>query len=85
MDHSVKVTISLPSDMLSEIEQGCRERGETRSAFIRAAVEHVIRERQAQGDIEHYIRGYEEHPESDEEIASADQLSRAVLAEEPWE
>jgi hypothetical protein len=27
----------------------------------------------------------EEFPESDEEIASAEQLSRVVLAEEPWE
>jgi metal-responsive CopG/Arc/MetJ family transcriptional regulator len=85
MEHSVKVTISIPADILGEIEQGRKERRETRSAFIRAAIEHVVRERRTQGDIERYIRGYQEHPESDDEIASAEQLSRAVLAEEPWE
>ena len=84
MDRSVKVTISLPADVLAEIESECKARNETRSAFIRVAVDQAIRERRAKADIARYVRGYEQYPESDEELALADQLSRAVLLEEQW-
>lgn len=85
MDCSVKATLTLPPDILSKIERGHKERRETRGVFIRATGKQIIGERQAQGDIERCIRGYEERPQSDEEIASAEQLSRAVFADEPWE
>ena len=85
MSRSVKVTISLPSDMLDQIERKRLERNETRSEFLRAAVEQTFRERREQGNRERYISGYQELPESDEEIAAAERLSRLALTAEPWE
>lgn len=84
MQTSVKVTISLPTNLLDQIEEERKGRGETRSEVIRGAIEQVFRERREQSERDRYIIGYEECPESDEEIALADHLSRSAFAADPW-
>lgn len=77
------VTISLDNELLAAVERERRARRQTRSEFFRSAAEQLLdREREA---IARYIRGYREFPETEEEIALAAQLGRAILAEEPWD
>lgn len=83
MGRGTKVTISLDNELLAAVERERRARRQTRSEFFRAAAEQLLsREQEA---IARYIRGYQECPETDEEIALAAQLGRAILAEEPWD
>ena len=85
MARAVKVTISLPGDMLEQIEQERRARHETRSEFVRAMVEETFRGRHEQDKRARYVRGYEQGPETAEEIAAADRLGCRVPSAEPWE
>ena len=80
-----KIAISLPDKFLESIERECKSRGETRSEFFRHAVEaflHRERERQLE---EQYIRGYQQYPETAEEVAIAESTLAEVLADNPWE
>lgn len=83
MTTSAKITISLDADLLEEVEERRRITGQSRSQFFRTAAKQALR--QEREEIEQYIRGYQEQPETAEEIELARQLGRAVLAQEPWE
>ncbi len=72
MGATAKITISLDAELLEAIERLRRERGQTRSGFIRYAVEQVLRREQE--DSERYIRGYQEQSETDEEMIIARQI-----------
>ena len=79
-----KIAISLPDKFLESIERERKSRGETRSEFFRHAVEtflHRERERELE---DQYIRGYQQYPETQEEIDIATAMSNWAL-EEPWE
>lgn len=41
--------------------------------------------RQERADIERYVRGYREFPETDAEIEAVDAAGQETLAQEPWE
>ena len=85
MSRVVKVAISLPAEVLEAIESERETRGETRSEFLRQAVEsfiHQVRERKA---IDRYVQGYKEQPESEEEVTVVHALGASVIAQEPWE
>ena len=88
MPKTAKIAVSLPEDLLRGID-GCRAAsGETRSGFIRRAVEAFFRrERERQAE-EQYIRGYLRHPETAEEVAEVEAMYLASLevhAEVPWD
>lgn len=85
MARVVKLTVSLPRDLLEAVDRRQQVRGGSRSEFVRRALEHVLREEQEQQDVERYVRGYREQPETDEEALAMHQLASAVLAQEPWE
>lgn len=83
MSESVKVTISLPRELLDMVE---RERGrrESRSEFFRHALENLLQTRREREAEEQYARGYRQQPETEEEVAAAWATSAAALAREPW-
>lgn len=85
LGRTVKVTISLPEDLLTRIERERHERSASRSALVRVALEEMLHERQRRVDVEQYIRGYEEHPETAEEVVAAERMSQSVWGEAPWE
>ena len=85
MPKTAKVAISLPEDILNDIEKERKARGETRSEFFRHAVKNYLQDKQESSMISEYIRGYQALPESPEEFGAMEQLGTAVLAEEPWE
>jgi metal-responsive CopG/Arc/MetJ family transcriptional regulator len=84
MTRAVKIAISLPEDLLRVVDEQRLANGTSRSAFFRLAVEELSRRQREQDAAGRYVRGYLQHPESDEEIQEALQTATAVLAVEPW-
>ncbi|MFV0260268.1 MAG: hypothetical protein ACK5PP_17675 [Acidimicrobiales bacterium] len=56
----------------------------SRSEAVRFALEQLV-DRVRRAEIgERITRGYREHPQSDAELAWADESSVRMIAEEPW-
>lgn len=85
MGKAVKIAISLPADILEAAERERKARRETRSEFFRRAVETLLRRERERKAIERYVQGYQEQPETDEEVTAVHQVSSEVLGQEPWE
>ena len=84
MSKSAKVAISLPEHVLAAVETERRAKGETRSEFFRRAVETRLKQDRESSAIGDYVRGYQQYPESAEEVEVAHRAGSAVLATEPW-
>ena len=80
-----KIAISLPQDVLEAIEDARRASGESRSQFLRRAVEAYLRRQKERELDEQYIRGYVEKPETPQEIGGVYSAGLAALAQEPWD
>lgn len=80
-----KIAISLPKDVLAAVETQRQAKGETRSEFFRRAVETRLKQEQESSTIRDYLRGYQQYPETPEEIEAAHRAGSAVLSAEPWE
>ncbi|MBI2917660.1 MAG: ribbon-helix-helix protein, CopG family [Chloroflexi bacterium] len=85
MQDTAKITFSLPRDLLDSIERERAAGGETRSQFLRRAIEAFFRRQREREEIERYIRGYQQYPETAEEIAFAESALADVMAENPWD
>jgi len=85
MAKSAKVAISLPEDVLEAVEMERKAKGESRSQFFRRAVERLLKQEQESSAVKDYVRGYQEVPESADEVEAAHRVGSAMLAEEPWE
>lgn len=86
MSAYTKVTISLPQELYRAAERERKLRKQSRSQFFRSALAAALleqqRERQAS---ERYVAAYLAVPEKEPEVSTVHELSRAVLAAEPWE
>ncbi len=85
MKKSAKIAISLPEALLERIEQEREATGESRSEFLRRALEVYLRQKRERELEEQYIRGYQKYPETKEEIASAEATLHEAFADSPWE
>ena len=85
MSATKKIAISLPDELVSNLERIRKQTGESRSAFIRRALEQVMAERKQRAQIARYLEGYRKHPETAKEIKAAEAAATALLAGEPWE
>jgi metal-responsive CopG/Arc/MetJ family transcriptional regulator len=85
MSQAVKVSISLPADILEEADQLREALGTSRSEFFRQAVEAWLRHLNEQKAIARYVRGYQDDPETPEEVEEVAAAGKRVLALEPWE
>ena len=83
MPRTVKIAISLPQELLQGIERERRATGETRSQFFRRSVKALLGRKRELED--QYIRGYRQHPETEEEIVLAESTARRSLAANPWD
>lgn len=82
---AAKIAISLPADVLEEVERTRRSRRQSRSEFFRQAVEALLRRERERKALCRYVRGYQRLPEGEEEVAAAHEAGSTVLAQEPWE
>jgi metal-responsive CopG/Arc/MetJ family transcriptional regulator len=80
-----KFAISLPEELFERLEQDRQERKMNRSEYVASAVaDHLHRKREQELE-EQYVRGYLEHPETEEEVAGSMALALEVFAANPWE
>jgi metal-responsive CopG/Arc/MetJ family transcriptional regulator len=84
MPKKIKIAISLPYDMLTEVEHERRESGESRSEFFRRAVEEFLHRRREHDKSERYILAYRQYPETKEEIEATRQAASAILSGDSW-
>ena len=80
-----KIAISLPEEVLQAVEKERLASGLSRSEFFRNAVEAFLRHRREQELEKQYVRGYQEMPETVEEIALAESVLGLALVENPWD
>ena len=80
-----KIAISLPDDVLEEIEKERLAKGVSRSEFFRRAVEEHLRRAKELELEEKYVRGYLENPETEEEVALAEATLHYAFDRESWE
>jgi len=80
-----KIAISLPDDVLEEIEKEREASGMSRSEFFRHAVEEHLRRAKEREDVQQYIRGYLENPETLEEVSLAEATLHYAFDEGSWE
>jgi metal-responsive CopG/Arc/MetJ family transcriptional regulator len=80
-----KVAISLPNEVLEEVESLRERRKESRSEFFRRAIDELLRKEREREAVARYIQAYKEMPETEEEIEAADRASNILLAQEPWD
>jgi metal-responsive CopG/Arc/MetJ family transcriptional regulator len=79
-----KFAISLPEELFERLEHDRREQGMNRSQYVANAVADHLHRKREQELINQYVRGYLEHPETEEEIAEAMAWASTVELE-PWE
>jgi metal-responsive CopG/Arc/MetJ family transcriptional regulator len=82
--HAVKIAISLPAELVAAAERERTAKHQSRSEFIRQAIEAYLqaqREREADA---RYVAGYRDHPETPEEIADATALAVLAFDPEAW-
>ena len=83
MNKNTKIAISLPEDLLQDVERERQAVGESRSEFFRRAVYDRIRRERELGV--QYAQGYLRDPETPDELAWVESASLAVLREYPWD
>jgi Arc/MetJ-type ribon-helix-helix transcriptional regulator len=79
MTKIVKIAISLPEQLLDDVDRRRRAAGASRSSFFREAVEARLAASQ-RSDVERYVDGYTRDPETAEEIQAATDSAVAMLA-----
>ena len=84
MKRAVKVAISLPDDLLHRVDRARRERNVSRSEYFRQAATQLLG-LSAEQEIDRYIRGYANQPETPDEVEATRSASARSLAAEPWE
>ena len=85
MANTEKIAISLPGDLVQTVERLRKLTGETRSAFIKRAIEMALKKRAQKVLIAKYVDGYRKQPETINEIAAAEATATHLFAGEPWE
>ena len=79
-----KFAISLPEELFQRLEHDRRERNMNRSQYVANAVaDHLHRKREQELE-EQYVRGYLEHPETEEEAEALTAVA-STLDLDPWE
>lgn len=79
-----RVTVSLPTELLEEADQKLAKGEESRSALVRRLLEDALRRAREQENIERYIRGYREDPQTQDEFGWSDEAVRQGRPDVPW-
>jgi metal-responsive CopG/Arc/MetJ family transcriptional regulator len=83
MPASVKISISLPQDVLREAEQWLGRPDETRSALITRVLQDALQDLAEQEAEERYEKGYHRYPETSAECAFNRAAARALFSHDP--
>jgi metal-responsive CopG/Arc/MetJ family transcriptional regulator len=80
-----KFAISLPEELFERLERDRREQGMNRSEYVANAVAGHLRRKRERELEEQHVRGYLEHPETEEELAELEAWASLAPELEPWE
>ncbi len=84
MNRTVKFAISIPVDDFKSLEKLRKEKGMTRSAFIRSVIRMFKESQKMQKLVKLYIEGYKKNPENLREIEALEKASIDSLPLEDW-
>ncbi len=84
MKGTARFTISLPANLLEAVDRKLARGEESRSAVVRRLLEEALREVEEREEIERYVWGYRESPQTEEELGWTDRATQERLAELPW-
>jgi metal-responsive CopG/Arc/MetJ family transcriptional regulator len=79
-----KFAISLPEELFELLEQDRRERRMNRSEYVASAIAGHLHRKREQELEEQHVRGYLEHPETEEELAELEAWASLAPELEPW-
>ncbi|MBM3935417.1 MAG: ribbon-helix-helix protein, CopG family [SAR202 cluster bacterium] len=85
MAGTAKIAISLPEKTLAAVERRRRTTGESRSQYVRRAVESLTRIEQEREWDEQMAQSYRENPETQEELEALRKSASILFAQYPWE
>jgi metal-responsive CopG/Arc/MetJ family transcriptional regulator len=74
-----KIAISVPKDLLDQVESVRRRKGLTRSAVVESGLRAWLRAQRDAERVRAYVEAYRRHPESEDEVAEAAAIVRASL------
>lgn len=80
-----KFAISLPEELFERLERDRQELRMSRSQYVADAVADHLRRKREQELEEQYVRGYLEHPETEEDAAELAAWASLAPELEPWE
>lgn len=64
-----RIAVSMPEPLYVDMERARGAAGQDRSAWVQQAIADRLRRERRETDIAAYIRGYELHPDGEEEAA----------------
>ena len=67
-----RIAISMPEPMYVDMERARDASGADRSTWVQQAIADRLKRERREADIAAYIRGYELHPETEEEVREAE-------------
>jgi len=73
-----KVAISVPEELLAEVERERKRRGLSRSAVIQSGLRAWLRAQREMDRSRRYVQAYLAHPETDREVAEAARFVEAT-------
>jgi metal-responsive CopG/Arc/MetJ family transcriptional regulator len=76
--------VQLNDELLRRLDERAAREGRSRSALIRDAIEAHLVDEERDEISRQIIAGYERIPETEEEMAWAEQNVREMIREEPW-
>ncbi len=80
-----RITISLPTELLSKVQERLALEDENRSETFRRLIEQALKDAQEKADVAQYIQAYRDDPQTDDEFEWAEALLNENLKEVPWE
>lgn len=80
-----RIAISLPEDLLEDVDRLAEEQGLSRSEVFRRAAGGLLRGLAERDAARRYRAGYRNRPETSDDVARARRSAVAALAVEPWE
>ncbi len=81
---ATKVAVSIPKDLYQALERARKKNGKSRSAVVQDALRHWLNREQEAELVRQYVEGYRRMPETEEETAWVDAISRRALLTEEW-
>ncbi len=82
---TTRLTVSLPSDLVAAVERELAHPDESRSALFRRLLEEALQEAEERRNVERYIMGYREQPQTEGEFGWSEAIAVEALANERWE